>query len=626
MKQITIPTYTYLKDSVTNIETQFATTYSVMCCDALYNKYNASVTSGVFIDKEWTEQNTLNPLGIMDGYLGYPILQNNIPTLLLIEPSSPTADDPNIECRQRYTMFNSAAEYMRANIQRLICDTDDYTINTSKVLLVNGERLRGSSIQVGQYNMNSYPNISMTSSLYTLEKEMSFIKTTNAGQTVYQVYGTLSIYPEDIIVNNEINPKYLDDETASNYHCVDITYVAQFTPTIGFDNVVVANCIYFRLGHRTYTNLLRSRGLLYRLSGLDLKGALIRQDENSDPYSELDPSDVGGGNGAMNPYSINSVDPAIVPSLPTIAVTDLGLISLYNPDADELKQLSQFLWSNAFDINSFKKLFSDPMEALIGLSIVPVAPTTAGATHIKLGSVDTNVSAQKCASNWVQLDCGSVDIEKFVGNFMDADPYTEIQIYLPFVGIRKLSADDINGGTIRVVYNIDILTGACACFIAHDTRGVLYTYNGSCITNVPLTSQNFSGAIQNAVSAVISGIGVAAGAATGAAPISAMGAMGLLNSAANVALNSKPQIQRSGNLGGSAGILSILKPYVIIERPDISVPSSLSYYVGNTCNITYVLAGLSGFTMCEYVHIEGCAGTSDEVNEIERLLKEGVYL
>ena len=363
-----------------------------------------------------------------------------------------------------------------------------------------------------------------------------------------------------------------------------------------------------------------------RLSQFDtvLSGLHEENNDPDDPYGKPDSSAPGGGDGSYgNPDAIN---PAVIPALPNINVCDLGLITMYNPSQSQVKALSDFLWSSAFDLVTYKKLFGDPMEGIIGLAIVPVAPTLGGSKNVKIGNIDSEVNMPFLASNWAEVDCGWCDIEKYVGCFMDADPYTKISVYLPFIGIRSLSADDINGGSIHIVYHVDVLTGACACFIEHSERGVLYTYNGSCITNVPLTAINFSGAIQNAVSAVISGIGVAAGMATGAAPVTAMSAAGLLNSAANTAINSKPHVQRSGNLGGSAGILSILTPYVIIERPQLSVPYNLQHYIGQTSNITYYLSQLSGFTMCEYVHIENCTGTSEEIAEIEALLKEGVYL
>lgn len=375
-----------------------------------------------------------------------------------------------------------------------------------------------------------------------------------------------------------------------------------------------------------YTSIYNDLNIVYHDFETALSGMTVDDDIGEDPYGDDGTSSEGGGDGGGGGGWIDSIDGAQIPPLPNINVCDLGLITMYNPSEAQVKALSDFLWSGTFDLNTYKKLFGDPMEGIIGLAIVPVAPDLGGSKNVKIGNIDSGITMPFLSSNWKEIDCGWVDIEKFVGCFMDADPYTKISIYLPFIGIRSLSADDINGGSIHVVYHVDVLTGACACFIEHSTRGVLYTYNGSCITNVPLTAINFSGAIQNAVSAVISGIGTVAGMATGAAPVTAMGAAGLLNSAANTALNSKPQIQRSGNLGGSAGILSILQPYVIIERPDISMPSDMNKMIGNTSNITYTLGNISGFTMCEYVHVEGCTGTSEEVAEIEALLKEGVYL
>ena len=284
------------------------------------------------------------------------------------------------------------------------------------------------------------------------------------------------------------------------------------------------------------------------------------------------------------------------------------------------------MWSGAFDLDTYKKLFSDPMQSIVGLAIVPVAPDLSGARNVTFGSIDSGVNMPVVGNQYKKIDCGSVSVEKYVGCFMDYSPYTKISIYLPYIGIREISADDVIGGSLNVQYIVDVLTGACACFIKHSTRGVLYSFNGSCITNVPLTSQNFSGAIQNAVSAVIGGVGVIAGVATGAAPVTMMGAMGMLNSAANTALNSKPTVQRSGNLGGSAGIMSIQKPYIIIERPNLSVPSNVQHYVGQTSNLTRSLGSCSGFTIVEYIHLDGISATSQEIAEIESLLKQGVIL
>ena len=426
----------------------------------------------------------------------------------------------------------------------------------------------------------------------------------------------IEIYPSDFFLNAGVNPSYATGGSTT----VGIAFDCVFEPgthTISLIKEIIIN--------PSYSPNSKYAGY-QALAGLDLTGTQPSEDDLSNPYAQGGISGKGGGDGTLGPGGLDDIDPATIPGLPGISAADLGFITMYNPTVAQLKSLSAYMWSNVFDLNTFKKLFSDPMQSIIGLAIVPVAPSVAGSKNVKFGTIDSGISMSYLSTNYVQLDCGSVALEKYVGCFMDNDPYTKISIYLPFIGIRQLSADDLIGGSIHVVYNIDVLNGACACFIEHSTRGVLYSYNGSCITNVPLTSVNFSGAIQNAVSAIGSMIGIAAGMSTGAAPVAAMGALGLATSAANTAINSKPSVQRSGNLGGSAGIMSILTPYVIIERPRLSVPNNVQKHVGQTSNITMRLGDCRGFTMCEYVHLDGLSATSEEIVEIESMLKAGVIL
>lgn len=430
----------------------------------------------------------------------------------------------------------------------------------------------------------------------------------------------ITFLPDDYFSGNDINEIYKTANEISSRALPFLKLQLRYDKnTLAIDRVTAIASAYSESPYWYTTQLF----------GLDFskKNKVIKTYDEDNPYNkDLPTSGTGGGDGTLPSGGLDSVDPAEIPDLPSVSAASLGFITMYNPTVSQLNNLANFMWSDAFDLNTYKKLFSDPMEAIIGLAIVPVSPSVGGSKNVHFGSIDSGINMSYLSTNYVKLDCGSVSIEKYIGCFMDNDPYTKISIYLPFIGIRQLSADDVIGGSIHVVYNIDVLTGACACFIEHSERGVLYSYNGSCITNVPLTAVNFSGAIQNAVSACLSGVSVMAGMATGAAPITAMGVTGLLNSAANTALNSKPSVQRSGNLGGSAGIMSIQKPYVIIERPNLSVPDDVQHYAGQTANITALLDNVSGFTMVEYVHLHDIDATNDEIKEIESLLKAGVIL
>ena len=350
----------------------------------------------------------------------------------------------------------------------------------------------------------------------------------------------------------------------------------------------------------------------------------ITQINTSNPYEVDTPSNIGGGDGSFeDPDKSVKVD---FPDLPSLSAVSTGLLTIFNPTLTQINLLGDYLWSNAFDLDSLKKLFGDPMEAIIGLSIVPVRPILAGSKNVKVGNVDTGISMPYCASQFVEKNIGSINIKKYIGSFMDYSPYTKIQIYLPYIGIRDLSPDDVMNESITVKYHIDILTGGCAAMISVGQKGVLYQFNGSCIANVPMTAINYSGAIQNAVSAIGSGVTTLAGIATGTAPITGVGLAGLATSAANTAVNSKPSIQRSGSMGGSSGLMSVQQCYLIITRPRMSVPNNLNEFSGYPSNINVNLGSISGYTVIDAIRLDNIPCTDSERDELMNILKGGIRL
>ena len=384
----------------------------------------------------------------------------------------------------------------------------------------------------------------------------------------------------------------------------------------------------FRITHRAQKvgNITVSgRSIFSSLINKDYEDldAVIASADNDNPYA-ITPAQPGGGDGEGEWADVDGIKEIAFPDLPTLSPTNAGFITMYNPSNAQLTSLAAFLWSSAFDIDSFKKLFADPMDCIIGLGIIPVNPTLAGSKTVKFGDVDSGISMSYLSNQFVEKDFGSVEIKKYVGSFLDFPPYVKIDIYLPYIGMRELSADDVMGRTITLKYHIDCLTGGCAAMISVSGRGVLYQFNGNCIANVPLTAINYSGAIQNAVSAAGNVITTAVGAATGAAPIAAVGVAGLASNAANAAVNSKPTIQRTGSMGGAAGLMSVQQPYVIINRPRMCVPANLNKFIGNMVNINMKLQNCVGFTMVDMIILDSVPCTDNERAELYSILKEGV--
>lgn len=599
---VNIPAYMYFG---TNLVTK-QVNMSIHCDDGIvsymHSKYSSSQSRYRVLDS--TGLNETNLLTYVNAKVGELLPLQNTTNLIA----------RNLEM---YCLHKDSVPAPHAYTTKLIgltgCNLTIFDINydLTKITTLNGfniqELSRGNYIGTYTQDSGGYQSLRFFNSGFKgFGGGGNVVAINERSRSIQIIY---NIYPEGIFTTEGVNIDYPD-----NLQPIEIQVDAECNEDL---NAIISCTVYISTEQRGMLTYLQRA---YNDFTSDNSG--INETDAQNPYAYDGNSTTGGGDGK---YDTTSDGLTAVPDLPTIDAADLGFVTMYNPTKAQLKQLADFMWSNAFDLNTYKKLFSDPMDSIIGLAIVPVSPSVGGSKNVMFGTIDSGVNMDYLSSQYVKVDCGSVDIDKYVGSFLDYD-YTKISIYLPYIGFRQLDADDVMGHTISVEYNVDCLSGACAAFISVSDRGVMYSYNGSCISNVPLTASNFSGAIQNAVSAIISAGGVVAGAATGAAPLTAMGAAGLLSSAANTALNSKPDIQRSGNLGGSAGILSVQHPFVIIQRPDVSVPSNIENYVGQTSNITMNLQACHGFTMVEYIHLHDIDATADEVAEIENILKGGAIL
>lgn len=350
------------------------------------------------------------------------------------------------------------------------------------------------------------------------------------------------------------------------------------------------------------------------LQTFDYTNPFINTDLFNDPYNTLDSSGTGGGTGTFSDIGDN-ID---VPSLPTLSAVDTGFITLFNPSIAELKALANYMWSGLFDIATFRKIFADPMDCILGLSIVPVAVPSGAAAEVKVGNIGTGINLTTAASQYVELDCGSLNIQEFWGAYLDYDPYTKFEIYLPYIGAHPLNADDIMGKTIHVVYHVDILSGACNAYLKCGGT-VLYTFIGQCSSSIPITGNDWTNVI-NGVLSIAGAVGsmIATGGAT--APMSA-------GTVASTAVNGfKSSVEKSGSMSGTGGMLAIQKPYLICTRPRQAVPMKQNEFLGYPAFITKKLGDISGYTEVEEIHLENLSATEAEAAEIIRLLKGGVII
>lgn len=346
-------------------------------------------------------------------------------------------------------------------------------------------------------------------------------------------------------------------------------------------------------------------------------------DTSINPYDKGGNSEGGiGGTGTFD-HTTSNID---FPDIPSISAVSAGMISLYVPSISQIQALASYMWTPSF-YDSIIKLWADPMDAIIGLSILPFNVGVGATQDVKVGNISTGVSMPLASTQYQEIDCGSLAIPEYWGAALDYDPYTRIQIYLPYIGIRELNTDDVMNKTVQCKYRIDILSGACCALLKCGTD-VLYQFNGQCASNIPLSATNYTGMIQSAISAVGAvALGVASGGAS--APISAAmvgGAVNMGAQAANSAINSKPRVQHSGQMGGAGGLLAVQTPYIIVTCPKQSMPKSLNTFEGYPSNINAKLSSLTGYTQIETIRLSGLSCTEDEKNELYSILQKGVIL
>lgn len=409
---------------------------------------------------------------------------------------------------------------------------------------------------------------------------------------------------------------------------------------------------------------------------------------STDPYQEIPENEPGGGTGS---YDFSGGDTILVPQLPQISAKSTGFVALWAPTDEQLLDLSAYMWNaDPTTIQFWKKLIADPIDLIYGLNIIPLNLRSEtydivdDPAEFCVGMTNTHIEMDTLKRQWVELDCGSIEIPEKWGAYLDYDPYTKMEIYLPYCGTHPLRVDDFMNGTISLKYHIDLLSGACVAMISStrtddlgELNAVMYQFMGNCATQIPVSGSQYSDAVRAVVTiaaaigtmVALGGAGGAAGAAAegeaampaatggtaaetssnfggyltagagaGAAAGTAaatqtsqsvstlyqVGQMRAASAAVSNVMGMKPQIERSGAIGAAGGLLAVQKPYIIITHPNHARPGDQNVYTGYPAFMTRTLEDLEGFTQVQAIHLEGIPCTATELAEIDALLKSGV--
>lgn len=338
------------------------------------------------------------------------------------------------------------------------------------------------------------------------------------------------------------------------------------------------------------------------------------------PYS--DPEQAGGlGTGDR------MSDPVDFPGLPIVSALGTGVINMYRATQTSLREFSQYLWTGDF-IDNVKKLFQDPMEAVVSVQIVPYTPTYSETlANVHLSWIDTGVAMYPITNQYVRIDCGTLEVSEFWASFLDYPPHTDVSIFLPYIGVKQLSVQDVMSRKLHLIYNIDSLTGSCVAMLKCSGGGldsVLYSWNGSCNMQIPIGARDFS-SIYSSVLSLAASAGLALATKGASKALTAGAAAGAAASAIN-SLDLDTHTRQAGSTGSVPGYMGNQIPYLIITRPKDSTPSNFDELNGRPSNLGGKVGDYSGFLSLSAVHIDGIVATEKEKGMIESALKSGILI
>lgn len=363
-----------------------------------------------------------------------------------------------------------------------------------------------------------------------------------------------------------------------------------------------------------YGSIPLSQGCLWFTLSTPLEDIVDCEDNETTDNDEVTDSagktnSTGGGGGDFDDTSDEIDIPS--PSQSNPALTS-GLVRMWKISRNGLTDLVEFLWDDSIS-GAIKKLFSNPKDCICNLMTFPYVVTAKESNkEIKLVGVDSGVHADPDVISGQQIDCGSLDVNEYFGTFLDYQ--TNVSIYLPYIGIKSLNVNDVMDANIHLVYNVDNQTGECVAFIKcnkfnQNLNSVMYSFSGNMGTQLPINSRDTSTqylALLNATSQMV---------------------MGNYVSATNTAVTGlSPTIEKAGRLDSNSGNISVLKPYLIVERPMWQKPSNYGEYQGETAYIFDKLSNLSGYVEVEAVKSELNGVPKDSRDRIIELLQNGVYI
>lgn len=366
-----------------------------------------------------------------------------------------------------------------------------------------------------------------------------------------------------------------------------------------------------------------------RTTGVFIKGTeLLTSDTiNKGEYSSQTDFTPGGG-GSGDKIDDMNVNPLWAMS------SDAGFARYFLLSHNQLDSLMTWLSDTAFPDGY------DPYAYIISLLQFPLKlspnwcmPRTPSG-HILIGGEDTGITASLITNEKAWVGAGTYDVPQLNGNFLDYDPYTQYELYIPCCGWVSLP-DIVCGRKIAIKINYDLTTAAIIgnVYVTIDGKEMIVASKSGMMGRETIVTGEAQGVRSAQITSALLSAGtgalnVATGAISGNAVAAVSGGYNIVSglAQANIAANSA-YTRTIGSTGGRAILCQFDQCYLKICTTRADIPNNYGHTCGYVCNVSGKVSDFKGYTVFDNVDVSGIGKATDrEKKLIKQILESGVII
>ena len=443
------------------------------------------------------------------------------------------------------------------------------------------------------------------------------------------------------VIHNTMDNKYNPD---------DLRYWQIYDYSVTTTKYTHLYCCITMEGVKRY---IASLGLFFTTNGLPNINTDLSDLDNLPNYIHM-PEVTANGFTTNNYFSGKEIGKSNSPNKNWTSTTDSTIkVNAESGDGDNVENLELAI-GNTY-VNSFVRMYAmtrnqvaqlseefsnptnsipvgkNPFDNIIGLQQFPIDLSTqalGSAENIVIDTWDTNVSAIKVNGCIPSRLIGRYTIDRQYNNFLDFEPYTTAELYIPMCGRIQLPLNYLMGKSFEVFFIQDIENGACKAIVKCDQISAEIV--GDLSESVVITAQNQGIKKQSIMDSAISAAGCIASTAVsgltdnigGAAAGAAAYMSGIAGTIA--AFNANYSIIKGASTA-KCNFINVPTCYIKITRPTVELPANYGHTVGYVANITKKLSEVHGYTICNNPDVQ-CNLTAAEKQKLKNYLQSGVYL